>query len=732
MSLPLRNKNILLPLLMYQSLLILFISVVIYAFDLTWNTLDYLLLDVQYKRVVENGKGPEVSPRVQYINISDDTYKDIASNTLKRDYLAKLNNTLAYLTPNGVLYDIIFARRSLPHEDSLFAASIKDLGVVYMPVGFSLHTEPVTFNWREGEFYDYLSKAYVDQSIQTVGEGTPFRVQRALEQIDQVIEASAGIGHISAQADPDGVYRHYPLVVKVDSFYFPTVTLQMFLDDVMVPFDSLTIAWDDHITIPALERSFLEAPVTIPVNEHGEAFIPFPEFWNSKGRQSMEAQSLISRAKETKNLDELTTMYEGNFVFIGDVSTGIADVGHTPLENDVPLVAIHGALFNAMLTNTFYSEHDAGYAVVLILIAGFLLLLSALPKSNVPLFVTGTLLIILFFFYGYYEMLQFRLLPTATTTGAILILLLALMTILQIVNAKHEAFVKNAFSKYVPSSVVDELIDQPGKLQLEGEDRELTILFSDVASFTAISEKMAPHDLVKLLNRYLTEMTSLIVDHGGIIDKFIGDGILAEFGAPLPLDKHADQAVKTGLAMQRSIIELNKNWQDDDYPNIGARVGINTGRVIVGNMGSDQVFDYTVIGDPVNLAARLESANKQYGTYLMISEFTFEQITKELFQYRPLDVIKVKGKTRAVKVYEVYALAGEPVSEQDAAYYQHYEQAFTAYLNKQFDEAADDFRKALQYRDQDLASREFLRRIEMLKTVELEDDWDGSTALLIK
>ena len=179
----------------------------------------------------------------------------------------------------------------------------------------------------------------------------------------------------------------------------------------------------------------------------------------------------------------------------------------------------------------------------------------------------------------------------------------------------------------MPEKVVDTLLGSPEMLKLGGEERVMSVLFSDLAGFTTLSEKMTPTQLVHLLNHYLTEMTDIVLAEGGIIDKYEGDAIMAEFGAPLPLPDHADRAVRTGLKMQRRLKELREIWKGQGLPELRCRVGINTGAMIVGNMGSNQVFDYTVIGDSVNLASRLEGANKRYNTYLMISEFTLDCLT---------------------------------------------------------------------------------------------------------
>jgi adenylate cyclase len=243
---------------------------------------------------------------------------------------------------------------------------------------------------------------------------------------------------------------------------------------------------------------------------------------------------------------------------------------------------------------------------------------------------------------------------------------------------------------------------------------------------------MSPAKLVGVLNEYLTEMTSIVFEQGGIIDKYHGDAIMAEFGVPIFLQDHADRAAMTGVLMQSRLIELRKEWAERGLPEITCRVGINSGSMTVGNMGSDQAFDYTVIGDSVNLASRLEGANKLYGSHLMVSEFTHKLLTPGRFKTRALDVIKVKGKLQPVKVYEVYGEVSKDVDTEKTQYYENYQKGFEAYLKRDFSLAMDNFQKSLSLMPDDLASKEMVRRINSLDKDNLSEDWDGSIALTEK
>ena len=357
---------------------------------------------------------------------------------------------------------------------------------------------------------------------------------------------------------------------------------------------------------------------------------------------------------------------------------------------------------------------------------------ASLFRSSWILYLSGLIILGGLVVFTWSELIQFRVFPIAAAGGSVLVLGFGLTAGMEWAGKKERSFIKNAFAKYVPEEVVHQLLQKPELLRLGGEERVITALFSDLASFTTISEKMSPSELVHLLNEYLTEMTGIVLDEGGIVDKYEGDAIMAEFGAPIYIPDHADRAVRAGIRMQKRLKELRRDWLEKGLPEMCCRVGINTGPMVVGNMGSDQVFDYTVIGDAVNLASRLEGANKRYNTYLMISEYTLADITPGLFRTRALDIIRVKGKTEPVKVYEVIGETTEALEPDQETYFLTYDKAFAAYLSRDFENARTGFETALSLRPGDPASMDMLDRIKALDAEELPDDWDGSIALTSK
>ena len=300
-----------------------------------------------------------------------------------------------------------------------------------------------------------------------------------------------------------------------------------------------------------------------------------------------------------------------------------------------------------------------------------------------------------------------------------------------ILAQKEKRMIKGAFAHYVPEKVVSEILANPDKLQLGGEERVVTMLFSDAAGFTSISEKMGPSDLVQLLNEYLTEMSEIVLANDGIIDKYEGDAIMAEFGVPVHYDNHAHMACKTAIEMQRRLAELRKKWKKEKKPELKARIGINTGEVIVGNMGARDVFDYTVIGDHVNLASRLEGANKFYGTAILISEYTYERV-KDDFYARMLDTIRVKGKQEPILVYELLSSKEETLEKHMLTLLQDFQQGLDHYYARNWSEALHCFEICLKNLPEDPPSLEYCKRCQAYRSHPPPEDWDGVTVLTAK
>ncbi len=289
--------------------------------------------------------------------------------------------------------------------------------------------------------------------------------------------------------------------------------------------------------------------------------------------------------------------------------------------------------------------------------------------------------------------------------------------------------IKTMFSQYVNPSVVDELLENPEKLRLGGERKELTVFFSDIEQFTSISEKLAPEDLVSVLNEYLNVMTSLIFANDGTLDKYEGDAIMAFWGAPLPQADHAFLACRSAVRMQESIDGLTRLWEGEGKPILRTRIGINTAEVIVGNLGGVNRFDYTVVGDGVNLGSRLENANKEYRTRIIIGENTYAKVGDRVI-VRELDLLVAAGKTEPIRIYELLGIRGETNEPgRLREFLGRYDEGLMLYRKREWDKAIAKFRQALESKPNDYPTTMYISRSEAFRATPPPAGWRGEFAM---
>jgi len=343
-------------------------------------------------------------------------------------------------------------------------------------------------------------------------------------------------------------------------------------------------------------------------------------------------------------------------VIIGTSAKGIGDIRTTPYGPGFPGVEIRANIIQNLLDDDTIQRPGwmKIYDVLILLLLG-IALSHTLPRIGVRKgalltlgLIVGYLALVTAMFSSEHIWLN-MVYPTLLMT----VLFMAMNMYHYFLSEAERHQIKGAFQHYVPTTVVEQIVNDIEKLRLGGEKRELTVLFSDVRGFTSLSETLQPEELVSLLNTYLTKMTEQVFNHNGTLDKYIGDAIMAVYGAPVERADHALCACRTAVDMMRELVSLQKEWQQRKLPSLDIGIGINTGPMIVGNMGSEILFDYTVIGDSVNLGSRIEHLNKVYGTHILISEFTFDKV-KDAFPYiREIDVTTVRGRREPVTLYEI-------------------------------------------------------------------------------
>jgi adenylate cyclase len=435
-------------------------------------------------------------------------------------------------------------------------------------------------------------------------------------------------------------------------------------------------------------------------------------------------------AKVRKTLQEAIP---GGFCIIGWTGTSTTDIGVNPFEEEYMNVGTHASLANTILQGRFLDELPWWYGAILGAVLGLVVTFVIRRLNPLPSIVAGIgfLIVIILAGSGFF-LFTGRYLYLLTPVLSVFFTLFAMTLAKFLILEQEKSFIRNAFSHYLSTDVINELITDPEKLNLGGEKKYLTAMFTDVRGFSSISEKLDPTDLVKLLNAYLTDMSDIILDLKGTIDKYEGDAIMAFFGAPVPFDNHPARACLSAVRMKKMERHLNDHFIKENLsPSpVYTRIGINTGEMVVGNMGTSQKMDYTIMGNSVNLAARLEGVNKQYGTWVLISEETYNTGGNE-FTVRQMDRVRVVGIQEPVRLYELIdekSATGADTLEAIELFHKGQE----LFESRQWDAAAAQFRKVQKILPGDGPSEVFIKRCQGFKKSPPAASWDGVFNLSVK
>jgi adenylate cyclase len=622
-------------------------------------------------------------------------------------------------------------KKKAADNDRILARSIQDAKAkIILGYFFYMTQEALDYEIDDNEINHRIKlisdSEYPSVLLDAEAEGMdPFKEAYAPEpNLPMFHEAADASGYFNMEPDlHDGIVRTMPLVYKCGvntGEKYPYAPL------------SIQAVWN-----------FLDRPeMRIIVGSHrvlgiemGDRFIPTDEL----GYMRINYLG----PERTFNYFSLTDILNGNFkpgafrdkiVIIGATAIGLGDIRYTPFSStgEYPGLEIHATVVDNILRRSHINKpnlatiYDLMAITVLGLLTGIIIpRLSALKAIFAASSLFISYIIInrwLFTGFGLWINLVYPLLTIA--------LVYTSLTVYHYLTEEREKKkIRGAFSYYVSSSVVNEMLKDPSKLKLGGDKKELSVLFSDIRSFTSMSEGMTPEDLVHLLNEYLTVMTEIVFKYDGTLDKYIGDALMAIYGAPLDQDDHAKRACESALDMMDGLKALNEKWIHEGKKPLDIGIGINTGMMMVGNMGSDQRFDYTVMGDAVNLGSRLEGANKSYKTHILISETTYAQIRDD-FVCMELDSVRVKGKNLPVKIFELISKRTLPSRDMEAI--EKFHEGLYLYKNQEWDKAIQVF-KGVNAIDQTLyAAQLYVERCKGLKQAPPGPDWDGVFTMTTK
>jgi adenylate cyclase len=422
-----------------------------------------------------------------------------------------------------------------------------------------------------------------------------------------------------------------------------------------------------------------------------------------------------------------------SIIFIGLTATGTVDIGVTPFDEQYANVGTHASVANMILQNRFLDVYPLWYSIVAAVILAFGVAFLVKNLNPLPSIIVGVVSVGVFLVAGGVYFMQTGVyFPLLTPALAMFFTFLVITSVKFIQTAQERSYIRNAFSHYLSSDVINDLLSDPSKLSLGGEKKFLTAFFTDVKGFSTISENLDPTDLVKLLNSYLTEMSNIILDLRGTIDKYEGDAIISFFGAPVEYGDHAARACLSAVRMKRMEAILNEHiLRENLSPNpLLTRIGINTGEMVVGNMGTAQKMDYTMMGNSVNLASRLEGVNKQYGTWILASEVTRNEAGDQ-FLFRRLDRVRVVGIHEPVRLFE---LVDEKENAEPATHeaIEAFEEGLTLFDHREWERALQAFKRALQARPDDGPSTLYAKRCKEFQKKAPPANWDGVYNLSMK
>lgn len=511
--------------------------------------------------------------------------------------------------------------------------------------------------------------------------------------VPRFLESARAIGNTHIRTSPDGLIRELPMVSHVqDHGTMPSLALAAYLmvRQGELNGDASTIQCDGGL----MDIAGTEVPLL--QNDHylinwygrgGEREGTFPYY--SFQQVMQDAIGPMVNQDYEPAIDP--QVFDDAIVFIGANAAGLGDIKNTPVSAlaDFPGMEIHATVLQNLLEESFITRPPdwASLAGLLLLTLGTVLAAGLTSLRNGSITAGALLAAVLLgstFAFNAYNLW----LPVTGMAGVVALGYTGAVGVNYWTEGREKRLVHNAFAHYVQPEVVHQLMEEPEKLKLGGEKKNITLLFSDLANFTSLSETMDPEELISLMNVYLDNLSQAILRHRGTIDKYIGDAVMAFWGAPIATGNHAEQACRAALDMVQLTPKIRSELNRDPGVELYTRFGINTGDMVVGNIGSEERFSYTVIGDAVNLAARLEPANKQFGTEILISEYTRSQLG-ERFLCRKLDLIVVKGKTRPVQIHELMGdLSEHPAYGAHENYADLIDQAFSSGFGNQTDDKA--------------------------------------------
>ena len=653
---------------------------------------------LSYRQLVRTYYGipEEVAPTedVVIVYTDEDFYAEYDQYPLTRRDLSRILDNLYRMGAKVIGVDMILDFKSAYGEDPSMELALKETGNILL-----------------------VSQAEFDQ------DGDFKQINTAIPRFaDHARNGYSNVSSNSAISQSIVRVRLYPEIVR-DAQHWPFAyeAVSMFLDAAPTYREGVVTIGDRVVRLDQFDDLYIDFPL-LPGSNAGVT----QKLHEVIGISAIDVLFL----DDEEELEDLSYLVKDKIVLIGEVAEVAHDEFETPVGNvfGVEIIAntISTILRNAPLQPASLQAEILLAAIVMMALLATTRLSGPMPRNLLNLLTISV-------FITFVVWMQAR---SGTVFSMTYTLLAAILSVVEIetrfylAEMAQKKQILNMFGQYLSPSVVADLVQDPEKLALGGEERTMTAYFSDIQGFSSFSEAMTPTELVQVLNDYLTAMCNIIVSGDGTIDKFEGDAIIAFWGAPGEQQDHALRACHASIDMNKALVALRSRFIEDGWPEIRVRMGVNTGRMVVGNMGSAHRTNYTMMGDAVNLAARLEGANKAYGSDIMISENTYRMVSGNV-DVRELDTIRVVGKSEAVTVYQLLERKNQTTGEL-AGLVEAYDKALEAYKERDFARAITLFQAGLAIDPEDGPSKAYLSRCEAYETLPPAADWDGVFTLVDK
>jgi len=657
----------------------------------------------------------KVSENIVIVDIDEKSLKALGQWPWEREKVAKIITNLANNGAGIIGLDIVFAEAdktspdiiakkwglktaNLPNYDSILARTVSQTPTI---LGYVFD-----FSNENNKSAPQVPAIFIEKNKKTK-EFLPL-AKGVVTNIDIIQDASYSSGYMNNIPDETGIIRSVPLMIKYDDIVYPSLSFEMY-----------RIATNSKKVKLTYSEAGIENISMAGQNIATDRFAKLHLNFRGKSRsyKYISAVDVFNNKIDKNNIS-------GKFILIGTSAYGLMDLRSTPMDSVIAGVEIHANIIDNLLNNDMLTkpawQELADLSIIIFILFIIIFLYSRL--SFFKLFIVYSLSFAGLITANYYLLFSMHIiLNTIFPILSMFVSLTAILGINYMFEFRQKEMVKNSFSKKVSKQVMEDLLTNPNATDLSSKEVETTIYFSDIRSFTTISENLkSPQQITNFLNFYMNAMVEDIENTHGTIDKFIGDAVMAYWNAPVEVKNHADKAVNTALLQVQKRDELNKTINKEFGFNVDYGIGINTGNVVVGEIGSQGRSDYTIIGDAVNLASRLEGLCKPYKVRLIISEFTKNQLI-ETYVTQLLDIVRVKGKHEPVKIYEVLA-TGE-ANDEKLLELNEYDKAHTLYVEASFTKAHTIFEELYKKYDKFLYKL-YATRCEELLEKEIEN-FDG-------